>query len=394
MQIRTQDEATAWLYSLIRAHAPRGKAALEHSRELFGHLDNPQDLRPAVHVVGTAGKGSAAAAITSGLLAADESVATHLSPHVYDIRERFTVDARLPEWADVLEALNAVAAAADLMATPPTFFAATTATALELGRRFSVDRLVVEAGVGGRVDATNVFGRGDVLTVVTAIGLDHMDVLGETVEEIAKEKAAVLIGRHRAVLGPQPSEAAANAVRLIAQAEHVELVEVEPSGDFRLDAVATADAALALLGHPSAPGPQALVGRFEQIELRGRRLVLDGAHNPMKLEALATALPERAQLVIAAVGTGKDLDACAAAIAPLGKTVAAITFGPGPDEPGPRGWPIAELASALRATTACRVVETTTSELVGVVENESEPGDLVVVTGSFLHLAEVRQQLS
>ena len=394
MRIRTQDEATVWLHSLVRIDAPRGKAAQESSAELFRHLGNPQDLRPAVHIVGTAGKGSASATLTVGLLDAGESVAAHLSPHVYDLRERFTIDARLPEWAQVVEAIDAVAAAAARMATAPTFFAATTATAVELGRQCGVDRLVLEAGIGGRVDATNVLGREDVLTIITAIGLDHTDVLGKTVQAIATEKAAVLTGRRQAVLGPQPSEAVAEMIRNIAGIEGLELVEVDATGDFRRDAVATASAALVLLGHPPAATPVTLAGRFEQVEMRGRRVIFDGAHNPMKLRALAATLDEQATLVIAAVGVGKDLAACAAGLGSLGETVAATTFGAGSTEPGPRGWSVSSLAEALRATSGARVLESPISELNTVVENESEPGDLVVVTGSFLHLADVRRQLS
>jgi len=394
MRIRTQDEATLWLHSLVRADAPRGKAAHESSTQLFRQLGNPQDALPAVHIVGTAGKGSVSAALTVGLLAAGESVAAHLSPHVYDLRERFTIDASLPDWTQVVEAVDAVAVAAARMTTAPTFFAATTATAVELGRQCGADRLVIEAGIGGRVDATNVLGREDVLTIITAIGLDHTDVLGKTEQQIANEKAAVLAGRRQAVLGPQPSEAVAKMIRNVARVEDVELVEVDASGDFQRDAVATASAALALLGYPPVAAPATQAGRLERVEIGGRRLIFDGAHNPMKLRALAAVLDERAALVIAAVGAGKDLEACAAGLGSLGETVAATTFGPGPAEPGPRGWPIAALAAALRATNGPRVVESSISELNAVVENESEPGDLVIVTGSFLHLADVRRQLS
>ncbi|MDG2217903.1 MAG: hypothetical protein P8L46_07635 [Acidimicrobiales bacterium] len=394
MRIRTQDEATLWLHSLVRAGAPRGKAAHESSTQLFQQLGNPQDALPAVHIVGTAGKGSASAALTVGLLAAGESVAAHLSPHVYDLRERFTIDASLPDWTQVVEAVDAVAAAAARMATAPTFFAATTATAVELGRQCGVDRLVIEAGIGGRVDATNVLGREDVLTIITAIGLDHTDVLGTTEQQIANEKAAVLAGRREAVLGPQPSDAVTKMIRNIARVEGVELVEVEASCDFQSDAVATASAALALLGHPPVAAPATLVGRLERVEIGGRRVIFDGAHNAMKLRALAATLDERAALVIAAVGAGKDLEACAAGLGPLGETVAATTFGSGPAKPGPQGCSITSLAAALRATNGPRVVESPISELNAVVENESEPGDLVVVTGSFLHLADVRRQLS
>ena len=113
-----------------------------------------------------------------------DTVGLHLSPHVHDIRERFTVADALPDWSAVAAARREVEAAVDRLDAPPTFFAVTAAMAYVLARHASTVWLVVEAGIGGRVDATNTFGRDDVVTVVTAIGLDHQDVLGDTVSTI------------------------------------------------------------------------------------------------------------------------------------------------------------------------------------------------------------------
>lgn len=390
----TQADAVTWLNALVGPDAPRGEAALEVSQALFEALGNPQDAVPAVHIVGTAGKGSVAGSLTAGLVASGQRVASHLSPHVYDIRERFLLDGRLPEWPVVVDAINAVAVAATGLGRPPTFFAATAATAIQLGRTAGVDRLVIEAGIGGRVDATNVFRRADVLTIITSIGLDHTDVLGTTVEAIAAEKASVLAGRQTAVLGPQPSTDAANTIRRFALTHDIQLVEVSATGDFRLDAAATAAAALELIGGDAVSTPTPLSGRFEELELLDRHIILDGAHNPMKLATLAETLAQKPALVIAAVGVGKDLDGCAAVLARLGETIIATTFAPEPGKSGPHSRTTAELADALRQAGAARCIESPIADLAKLVQNETKPGEVILVTGSFLHLADVRRRLS
>ena len=130
-----------------------------------------------MHVVGTAGKGTVARLVAASLRAAGGSVGLHQSPHVHDIRERFMVADELPSWEEVVAAIERSDPTPTLASgEPPTFFALTTAIALVMARRAGTDWLVVEAGIGGRVDATNVFGRSDVVTAVTAIGLDHTDV--------------------------------------------------------------------------------------------------------------------------------------------------------------------------------------------------------------------------
>ncbi len=344
-----------------------------------------------------------AAVLTSGLVAAGHRVVTHLSPHVDDIRERFVIDGALAEWPVVAEAVAEVRAAVERTdgSPRPTFFAVTAATAAVLGRLVGADWLVVEAGIGGRVDATNVFTRPDVLTVITPIGLDHTDVLGSTPAAVASEKAAVVAGRADVVLAPQPHPEAAEAVQ-IAAATHgvaVHAVTGDPR-DWVEVAVATARRALQVLGidQTAVDGPSPnLPGRFEQLEVAGRHVILDGAHNPMKLAALGDLLRRSGRApveVVAAVGAGKDLDGCARELKGIAPRVVATTFEQPAGVVGPRGWPSAKLAAALRGVGAAEV-DTYDSLAAAVTDavTKNEPGDVIVVTGSFLHLAAAREVL-
>ena len=126
-----QRSVETWLFGFLRADAPRGREALRAAHELFARLGDPQDRVRAVHVVGTAGKGTVARLVARELRRRGITVGLHLSPHVHDVRERFTVAEQLPSWADVAAAASEVDAVIDLQ-DPPTFFAATTALALAL----------------------------------------------------------------------------------------------------------------------------------------------------------------------------------------------------------------------------------------------------------------------
>jgi len=378
----------AWLLSFVRADTPRGEAARRTAAALFRALGEPQDRVRAVHVVGTAGKGTAARLVADTLRRRGDTVGLHLSPHVHDIRERFTVGDELPDWTLVTDAAVEVRGAIARIEQQPTFFAVTAAMASVLARRAETDWLVVEAGIGGRVDATNTFHRDDVVTMVTAIGLDHCEVLGATVEEIAAEKMAVVTGRRVAVLGPQPSDAVVAVARSRTAAEGVRLVEVMPEHDWKRDAVATATAAVAELV-PDAPPVRFVeqAGRFERRAEGSITWIFDGAHNPMKLQALASSLVDqpRPRVGVVAIGAGKALDECVTAIAPALDRVVAVTFGRGP---GPRGHAADAVAAAFeRVGVAARSARDPASAALAAAANDPAT---VVVTGSFLHLSAIR----
>lgn len=385
-----------WLSTFLRADAPRGVEARDRARLLLRDLGDPQDRVRAVHVVGTAGKGTTARLVADTLRRRGDTVGLHLSPHVHDVRERFTVADELPPWTEVDAAAEEVAAAVRPDARP-TFFAVTAAIAHVLARRADTDWLVIEAGIGGVTDATNAFGRHDVVTALTAVGLDHQDVLGSTVDAIARSKIDVMAGRAVAVLGPQEQASVTRVVQEAAQRHGFRLEVVAATGDWRSDAEATAAAVVAELV-PDAPPPVfvAQPGRFETIDRPPLRWILDGAHNPMKLATLAASLgvSDRPRIGIVAVGDGKDLDRCAAAIAPALDRAVAVTFGPPIGGVGPQGHAVADVAEALRRAG----IETVTSAPDAASAARKLARDLhepatVVVTGSFMHLSAARETL-
>jgi dihydrofolate synthase/folylpolyglutamate synthase len=237
-----------WLDSL--SPWPREGFGLERMRELLAALGDPQTAYPAVHVVGTNGKSTAAVTIEQLLLSDGLSVGTTISPHVVSWSERIRLDG---EEADFELAVGRVRPAAERIGA--TQFEIVTAAALAAFADARVDVAVVEAGLGGRLDATNVLRARVVL--LTNVGLEHTDVLGSTLEGIAREKLAV---------------AAENSVVVLPDGTYAHLVSGREAkiGGAR-------EAAEAFAGHTiDAEVEVSLPGRLERRDAEIR----DGAHNP------------------------------------------------------------------------------------------------------------------
>jgi len=399
-----------WLNRFAAHRSPRGAEGRAHAQRFLATLGDPQDRVPAVHIVGTAGKGTIAHLLTSRLVERGRTVATHMSPHVDDPRERFMIDGRLPDWRTVLSAASEVdRGAGEILRTTgrwPSYFAVTAAMSWVVGRAAATDFSVVEAGMGGRFDATNVIQRTDRILVVSAIGIDHVDVLGSTVKDITIEKVAAARGCSRVVLAPQPHPGASATVIAEAERMGLELVEVLPTDghDWRLeaDSVAAAVEALLLGGPVTRPGIRPLPpGRLEHVHRNGREFILDGAHNEMKLSGLLRSLVcdtgGPAACVIAAVGRSKDLTSCAAAVSRLAPIVIATEFDTSTGAVGamPASWTAAELAAAVEIAsprTRTLVADSHTSATTAAVQL-TEPDALIAVTGSFLHLSGMRAAL-
>jgi dihydrofolate synthase/folylpolyglutamate synthase len=189
------------------------KLGLDPMRALCDALGSPHLASPTVIVAGTNGKGSVTAMIATALQAAGWRVGRYTSPHLTELRERFAVDGTPAADADLETAAEAVLAAegalrlSGVVRSPMTFFELTTATAFEHFRRSRVDVAVVEVGLGGRLDATNVVS--PVVSAITNIDLDHVEHLGDTLAKIALEKAGVMRAGTPAVVGVLPPEARA-----------------------------------------------------------------------------------------------------------------------------------------------------------------------------------------
>lgn len=201
----------AILDRLLRLHPKIIDLTLERVHRLLGAMDHPERaLAPVVHVAGTNGKGSVVAMLRAGLEAGAARVQAYTSPHLARFHERIRLADGLiaePALAALLEECEAANAGA-----PITFFEITTVAAFVAFAREEADWCLLEVGLGGRLDATNVVDR-PALTAITPVSLDHQQYLGETLGEIAAEKAGILKPGVACVVGPQPEEAMAAIAR-------------------------------------------------------------------------------------------------------------------------------------------------------------------------------------
>ena len=179
------------LYRLNRVD--RFKYDIARVRALCAFYGNPQDAFPCVHVTGTNGKGSVTFKLAEVLRESGLRTGLFQSPHVTTFRERISVDGSMVEEAFVEQFLHAFFAQLDAGRVEGSFFEVLTAMAFVYFRERGVDAACVEVGIGGRLDATNVLSR-SLLAVVTSVGLDHCELLGDTVEQIAREKCGIIRG--------------------------------------------------------------------------------------------------------------------------------------------------------------------------------------------------------
>ncbi|MCA9237846.1 MAG: bifunctional folylpolyglutamate synthase/dihydrofolate synthase [Planctomycetales bacterium] len=266
---------------------------LDRMRTLLAHLGHPDRGMPIVHIAGTKGKGSVAAFTASILREAGYDVGVYSSPHLEFLEERFTVNGQLcppgelvalvDELRPAVMQMDAEAAATGDRSLRPTFFELTTALALLLFRRRRVDITVLEVGLGGRLDSTNVCQ--PVLTAISSIGYDHTKQLGETLPEIAREKAGIVKPGVPLVLGPLAAEPY-EAIAEIARTRGARIVATPRDYCFRYDG-------------PAAQEPWHAPGRLTydrpaaaSFALEGTPLGLRGAHQAANAAVAVTIVSE------------------------------------------------------------------------------------------------------
>lgn len=366
------------------------RPGLETTRALLSRLGDPQDALAAIHVAGTNGKGSVAAMVAAVLAAAGLRAGRYTSPHLLRFHERFLLDGSPPADDALADALAEVEAAAAAVAgeggQPATFFECATAAAFLLFRRAGLRLAVIETGLGGRFDATNVLT--PLVSVVTRIGLDHREQLGDTLAAIAGEKAGIVKPGRPVVCGAMPEEAR-QVVRAAAAAcrapfvDAAETIAVAPvsagldglvarvttpgrdlgklrvplAGAFQAENLATAAAALeAAAGAAGLPLPDEAFrdglarvcwpGRF-QLAVREPPVIVDGAHNPDAAAALREAL-RRARVrqpvaLVAGLCADKDTSAFLHTLASAVRRAWAVPV------PSPRTLPAADTARLMRS---------------------------------------------
>jgi dihydrofolate synthase / folylpolyglutamate synthase len=346
--VRT-NSATAWVASLSPWPEEFG---LDRMHGLVERLGHPERRYPAIHVVGTNGKSTATRTIAALLQAEGRRAGAYTSPHVSGWAERIWVDG---SEVDFERAVSRIRSEAEGVGA--TQFEALTAAAFAEFAEQGMDIAVVEAGLGGRLDATNVVDAEVVL--LTNVSLEHTDVLGDTLEQIAREKLAVA---------------------------HVARVVVLPDNTFRKLAPKSAEiatggahrAAEAFLGRPiERDVTVSLAGRLDR---RGREL-WDGAHNPAGTAWLRAHVTEPYDVVVASVLADKDVDAMLADLAAIAPSLIAT------ESTNARALPAAELASRARAHFLR--VETEPDPHRALARARESTGGGILVTGSLYLLADL-----
>ena len=303
-----------WLFGLEQFGI---KFGLDNISAVAARLEHPERAFRSVHIAGTNGKGSVTAMVDAALRAAGYRSARYTSPHLVDLRERFVIDGQ-PIARDALAA--AVATVRDAidglrsegtLEVQPTFFEVTTAVAFELFRRARVDVAVLEVGLGGRLDATNIVAPPQLMaTAIASIAFDHQLHLGTTLREIAIEKAGIIKQGVPVVVGPLEPEAAA-AIEAIAASRGADVIRADAhdteglaiglAGAHQRINAAVAMRVLRLVNASGFPVSAAAIatglahpqwpGRLDSRTLPdGRELLLDAAHNPAGAAALASYL--------------------------------------------------------------------------------------------------------
>jgi dihydrofolate synthase/folylpolyglutamate synthase len=390
------------------------KPGLERTEALLAAVGSPHHRLQAFHVAGTNGKGSVCTTLDSLLRTKGLRVGRYTSPHLVDFRERILIDGRaigedeVASWLDEHEALIEQIGA--------TFFEATTALAFDHFARGSVDVAVIETGLGGRLDSTNVLAQ-PLAAVVTSIGLDHTDLLGTTIEQIASEKAGIFKHGAPAVIGerdPRVSRMLADIARdrgasavlavdadwrvsevevrdgatsfMLEQGAEVRRLKTPLLGEHQAYNAALAIAALRGAGPAWTPTLDETIAGLREVRLPGRfqrvgRVVFDVAHNPAGAAVLARTLAEmhveRPLTIVLAVLSDKDWRGMIRELAPVSDRLVLTTA---PTAPPGRIW---DVAAAIEFTRRAGYVAEHEPDFAAALENARRGSGTTVVTGSF-----------
>jgi dihydrofolate synthase / folylpolyglutamate synthase len=413
-------DSVRFLYALGN-EVKTAKLGLERIGVLLEALGNPQQAFRIVHVAGTNGKGSTCAMIESGLRAAGYRTGLFTSPHLVEPTERIQVAGRPVGAGQFAAAFDQVHACAETLLRleridlHPTYFESVTAMAMVVFRECGVETAVLEVGLGGRLDATNVVT--PELCVVTPVDFDHEAYLGKSLESIAAEKAGILKPGARAVFARQRAEAEgvleARAAAVGAAVTHSSEVAISGvtqhargsdflwdgspvscplAGEHQLENARTAIAALWQLGVAPAAIRQGIAqtawpGRLERVAVNPE-IVLDGAHNPASARALAAYLdrfyePRRVWLIYGAM-RDKAVEEMAAILFPRAGHV--IVTAPAQ-------------ARALRPESIRGLADHGDIQVAANIEAalataaEGSPEDAIFVTGSLFLVGEARALL-
>jgi len=403
-------------------------------RALLEELGNPHLGRATVHIAGSKGKGSVAAMVESVVRASGRRTGLFTSPHLHRFTERIQVDGTPVSTLEWAEGVEEVAAAVErVKARMPdrqlVTFDVLTALGFLLFQRHEVEVQVVEVGLGGLLDSTNVFDAKEV-SVITNIGLEHREILGDTVPEIARQKAGIIVPRGTVIMAPQ-RESAADVIREVAAEKDAPLTEVALAcnlrrdaagsdnqsfklrtpkrgytikmpliGKHQLDNAATAVLAVEALAAAGVEVTETDVQKgLEEVKWPGRieiikrrpMIIVDSAHTADSARRLRDTLNEylrisQATLVVGVMGD-KDLEGLASAVEPVARRVIAT------QADHPRALNAEAVARMFRDKTIETYVEPKLSAAIDMAVSLSTASDAVVILGSIALAGEARAHI-
>lgn len=310
----TDDQLMSWFE---RRHPPfsGGSWNLRRMQSVMAHLGNPQDRVPTIHIAGTSGKSSVAFAASEELLRRGRRPGLAISPHLNSIRERAQVAGRLLEPNQFANHLTEFETALEMHPEQMhlSYFEALMALSFWCFAAEAVDCAVVEVGLGGLLDPSNVIRRTDKVCLISRIGLDHTELLGDSIEDIAREKAGIIGAGNTVFTVPQHVDALVELRRqATSNSTQVSVVQMPRGATLEEQNRALAQAGIERLEPaelestdvivPTTPR-RTLPGRGETVVWRGRSYLLDGAHNPQQLDARTDELHQQ-ELQPAAVVLG------------------------------------------------------------------------------------------
>ncbi len=385
---------------------------LHRMERLLAALGNPEKRLRCLHVAGTNGKGSICAVAESLLRSMGLRTGLYTSPHLVKFSERIRINGENAADATIDEAITRLRKITEswIEVDQPTFFELVTALAFDLFDREGCEVVVVETGLGGRLDATNMAPK--IACAITPIALDHSEWLGETLAEIAREKAGILREGVPAVIAPQVDESAAAlsavAEKVGAPCEWVQAplpVEI-PLGLHGSHQRWNAAVALAMIrGAGFDPSPEALAtglrevcwpGRFQRFDFHGVELILDGAHNLHAIRQLAVTWSEvygeRPFRLIFGALADKDPKAMLSELMPMASQVSLVPVA------SPRSLDPSKIA-AREGVAGCshpvpKVYGSLLEALKGIRQHDSDSEAPILLTGSLFLVGEALSLLS
>ncbi|HMT18909.1 MAG TPA: Mur ligase family protein [Candidatus Saccharibacteria bacterium] len=411
--IRSVLEVESFLQNLpTKSSKVTGKnITLERMWPLLRKVGSPQRTLRVIHVAGTSGKTSTATYISSLLTARGATVGLTISPHIHSVTERLQLNGSQLDEKQFCELFNSFVKLLP-QNTDATYFEYMIVFVLWAFKELSVDYAVLETGLGGLFDGTNVCQNPDKICVITDIGMDHQQILGNSIKEIATQKAGIVHTQNEVFLYTQQQEVmdcVNNRAKIVGATVHEILPEVVlqnkslPKFQHRnwmlakhvADFIANRDALTNITRAQEYTTQKAVLGRMQQVNYRQTEFIIDGAHNEQKMQTFIDSYTERYGRekvpIILAMKEGKDFEAVIALLKPLSKILLCTGYDVQQD------MPIKSLPSQLLITAAHQIgveaeaFDSIYDALVKVIDKE-EPR--VIVTGSLYVIGAVLDYLN